>query len=213
MFWLIFPSESMAYGKWSKRERSLEPPSFRASKQLKMSFKNQTKVAMGITGQLLRTEGMDKNVVYSPLSIHVVLSMIASGASKGPSMDQLLYFLRAKSVSELNDLASSLVPLVFADGSPSGGPRLSFANGIWLEDSVSIKTPFKEAVGLSYKALLKQVYFKTTSEEVRCEVNAWVEKQTNGLIKDIIPPGLVDSSTDIILANALHTSKELGTRM
>ena len=36
------------------------------------------------------------------------------------------------------------------------------------------------------------------------EVNSWVEKNTNGLIKEILPPGSVDSFTRLILANALY---------
>ena len=35
------------------------------------------------------------------------------------------------------------------------------------------------------------------------EVNAWVEKQTNGLIADLLPPKSVSPLTDIIFANAL----------
>ena len=42
------------------------------------------------------------------------------------------------------------------------------------------------------------------AEEVRCEVNAWVEKETNGLIKDLLPDGSVSSDTLLILANALY---------
>lgn len=42
------------------------------------------------------------------------------------------------------------------------------------------------------------------ANEARLEVNKWVEQKTNGLIKDLIPEGLVDSSTKIILVNALY---------
>lgn len=36
------------------------------------------------------------------------------------------------------------------------------------------------------------------------EVNSWAEKQTNGLIKEVLPPGSVDSLSKLILANALY---------
>ncbi|CAI9267237.1 unnamed protein product [Lactuca saligna] len=39
-----------------------------------------------------------------------------------------------------------LVSLVFADGSQSGGPRLSFANGVWVEQTLSLKPSFKQVV-------------------------------------------------------------------
>jgi serpin B len=36
------------------------------------------------------------------------------------------------------------------------------------------------------------------------EVNSWVEKETNGLIKGVIQPGVVNSLTRLIFANALY---------
>jgi len=35
-------------------------------------------------------------------------------------------------------------------------------------------------------------------------VNAWVERKTNGLIKELIPCGALNESTSIILVNALY---------
>jgi serpin B len=36
------------------------------------------------------------------------------------------------------------------------------------------------------------------------EVNLWAQKETNGLIKNLLPPGSVDSLTKLIFANALY---------
>lgn len=40
------------------------------------------------------------------------------------------------------------------------------------------------------------------------EVNSWAEKQTNGLITEVLPPGSVDSLSKLILANALYFKGE-----
>jgi len=40
--------------------------------------------------------------------------------------------------------------------------------------------------------------------EVTKEVNLWAEKETNGLIKELLPPRSVDSLTRLIFANALY---------
>lgn len=61
----------------ASRKGLIKRPSFTASEDLRKSIKNQTDVALGITKQLLMTLGKDKNMVYSPLSIHVVLSNLA----------------------------------------------------------------------------------------------------------------------------------------
>lgn len=127
---------------------------------LRESISNQNDVSLSLTKHLLLTEGKDSNLVYSPLSIHVVLSLIAAG-SKGPTLDQLLTFLKSKSCDHLNSFASELVAVVFADGSPSGGPRLSFANGAWVDKSLPLKPSFKQVVDTAYKAALNQVDFQT----------------------------------------------------
>lgn len=42
------------------------------------------------------------------------------------------------------------------------------------------------------------------ANEVAKEVNEWVQKETNGLIDELIPDGAVDGYTRLILANALY---------
>ncbi|PRQ18679.1 putative Serpin family protein [Rosa chinensis] len=165
--------------------------SFKPSRELRESIKNQTDVALEITKQLLLTLGKDKNMVYSPLSIHIGLGMILTG-TKGHIQDRFLSFLKSKSINELNDLSSNVYPLVFADGYSKGGPRFSVANGVWVEKSIHVKPRFKEVLDTAYKAAMNQVDFRRRAEEVRCEVNSWVDKETNG------------SETKLILANALY---------
>lgn len=53
------------------------------------------------------------------------------------------------------------------------------------------------------KNLIKFFLFSKV-EEVREEMNSWVENHTNNLIKDLLPAGSVASDTDKIYANALY---------
>ncbi|KAM1991442.1 hypothetical protein ACFX15_032576 [Malus domestica] len=158
---------------------------------------------MRITKPLLLSEAKDKNMVFSPLSIHIVLSLIAAG-TKGPARDQLLSFLKSNSTAELNALAADLVLLVLADGSASGGPRLSFANGLWVDESLSIKPSFKEAVAVFYKAVADKVDFQNKADEVRIKVNSWAQGKTGGLIKEFLPPASINGATRLVFANALY---------
>ncbi|KAL6198043.1 hypothetical protein ACLB2K_027835 [Fragaria x ananassa] len=116
----------------------------------------------------------------------------------------MLKFLKSESINELNTLASVVAPLVFADGSEHGGPLLSISNGVWIDQSLSIKHSFKNVLETDYKAALKQVDFKNEPEEVRREVNSWGEEETKGLIESILPPNSVSTATRLILANALY---------
>ncbi len=42
------------------------------------------------------------------------------------------------------------------------------------------------------------------AEQARQTINAWVEKQTNGKIKDLISPGVLDATTRLVLTNAVY---------
>ncbi|KAF7137345.1 hypothetical protein RHSIM_Rhsim07G0233400 [Rhododendron simsii] len=170
---------------------------------LKESISNQTDFSLALANRVSLSESKDSNLVFSPLSIHVVLGLIAAG-SAGPTLAQLLSLLNSKSTDDLNSLSSQLVSLVLADGGPSGGPKLSFANGVWVDQSLSLKTSFKQVVDTVYKAVSSHVDFQTKAVEVSNEVNQWAEKETNGLIKEVLPSGSVDASTRLIFANALY---------
>ncbi|KAJ4965608.1 hypothetical protein NE237_017457 [Protea cynaroides] len=163
---------------------------------LQQLFTNQTDFSLEIAKSVLLKEAKDSNVVFSPLSVHVVLSLIVvfsplsvhvvlsliAAGFKGPTLDQILSFLRSKSNGELNSFASE-----------TRGSLLSFANGVWIDKLLSLKASFKDIIDNVYKAVSIQVDFQTKGE-----------KETSGLIKEVLPPGSVDSSTKLIFANALY---------
>ncbi|KAH7840419.1 hypothetical protein Vadar_016568 [Vaccinium darrowii] len=173
----------------------------------KQLIRSQTNVSLSFAKQISQFESKDSNLVFSPILIHVVLSLVAAG-SKGPTQAQLLTLLNSKSTDDLNSLSSQLVSLVFADTRPTGGPRLSFANGVWVDQSLSLKPSFKQVADTVYKAALNHVDFQTKAVEVTNEVNQWVEKETNGLIKEVLPSDSVDESTALIFANAIYFKGE-----
>ncbi|KAF7137920.1 hypothetical protein RHSIM_Rhsim07G0233000 [Rhododendron simsii] len=166
-------------------------------------IRNQTEFSLSLAKQVSLSESKDSNLVFSPPLIQVVLGLIAAG-SKGPTQAQVLSLLNSDSTDVPNSLSSHLVSHFFADGRPTGGPKLSFANGVWVDRSLSLKPSFKQVVDTVYKAASNHVDFQTKAIEVTNEVNQWAEKQTNGLIKKVLPSRSVDSSTRLIFANALY---------
>ncbi|XVE94819.1 hypothetical protein REPUB_Repub02eG0042600 [Reevesia pubescens] len=170
---------------------------------LRQMIMSQNDVALSLTKQNFQTEAQDSNLVFSPLSIQVVLSAIAAG-SNGSTLDQLLFFLKSKSNDHLSSFTSVIISGVFADGGTLGGPRLSFANGVWVDKSLPLKHSFKQIVENVYKAASNQVDFQTQADQVISEVNLWAKKETNGLITQVLPPKSVNSLTRLIFSNALY---------
>ncbi|KAL8051397.1 hypothetical protein ABFX02_06G145300 [Erythranthe guttata] len=129
--------------------------------------------------------------------------MVAAG-SNDPTRNQIMGFLKSNSIQELNSLYSHLVTHVFTDGQQLGGPRLSMANGVWVDRCLTLKPAFREIVRNAYVAASSHVDFQTKANEVREEVNTWAEKETKGLIKNILPFGSVDALTRLIFTNAVY---------
>ncbi|KAG8097598.1 hypothetical protein GUJ93_ZPchr0013g34129 [Zizania palustris] len=179
-----------------------------ATADLRVSIAHQTRFALRLAAALSAPShpdgGAGKNVAFSPLSLHVALSLVAAGAG-GATRDQLASALGGSGpAGGLHAFAEQVVQLVLADASGAGGPLVAFADGVFFDASLSLKPTFKEVAVGSYKAETYSVDFQTKAAEVAGQVNSWVEKVTSGLIKEILPPGSVDQTTRLVLGNALY---------
>lgn len=105
---------------------------------IQQSITSQTYVSITLANHILSKKFPNSNTIFSQISIHVVLSLVAT-TSNGQPLDQLLSFLKTKWIDNLNSLSSQLVSLIFADGSRSGGPCLSFTNGVWVEQTFLLR--------------------------------------------------------------------------
>jgi serpin B len=59
-----------------------------------------------------------------------------------------------------------------------------------------------------YVGKVTNLDFINKTEESRKIINLWVEEQTNNKIKDLIPPGTLDSMTRLVLTNAIYFKGE-----
>ncbi|XP_020101338.1 serpin-ZXA-like [Ananas comosus] len=149
------------------------------------------------------------NVVFSPLSLHALLSLAAAG-TRGPALDELLAVLApagggcGATADDVAALAAHVVGRVLAGASAGGGPRVSFANGVWVDASLSLKAAFAEIAASAYKAEIQSVDFQTKDDEITDQINSWVSSATNGLIKNMIPDGAIDQLTRVVLGNAIY---------
>nr|XP_048327662.1 serpin-Z1C-like [Ziziphus jujuba var. spinosa] len=139
-----------------------------------------TDFCLHLTNLILENEASKgSNFVASPLSLHVMLSLITAG-TKGQTLQQLFHFLGSTSINDLNLSSSKIINLASLAENLAGGPLLSFVNGAWIDRRL------------------------TEAEQVVEEVNLWVEVATKGLIKQLLPGRWLDRETVFALANALY---------
>ncbi|CAH9123891.1 unnamed protein product [Cuscuta epithymum] len=104
----------------------------------------------------------DGNFVVSPLSINILLGMAAAGGSTGETRHSLLSFLESDSTTDFDAFAFHVLTNTLADASHLGGPSLSVANGVWMEQTLSFKPSYKDILERSYDAVSQSVDFRTS---------------------------------------------------
>jgi len=105
----------------------------------------------------------DKNIVFSPLSLQVIIGIMANG-SEGCTQHQLLSFLRSESTKHLNSFYSKLVSIIFKDAAPVGGPHISLINSMSIERSLSLylRSSFKKIMSTDFKKPLWMLLISRT---------------------------------------------------
>ncbi|XP_020095089.1 serpin-Z7-like [Ananas comosus] len=101
--------------------------------------------------------------------LHALLSLAAVGM-RGPTLDELLAVLApaggaGATADDVAALAAHVVGRVLADASAAGGPLVSFANGVWVDASLSLKAMFAEITASTYKAEIQPVNFQTKGSQ------------------------------------------------
>ncbi|XP_047056190.1 serpin-Z1-like [Lolium rigidum] len=145
------------------------------------------------------------NLAISPLSIHAALVLLGAGA-RGATLDEIVAVLGPAGGHAHALLASRVALRVLADADgENGGPKLRFANGVWVDDAAArLKADYTGVVAEHYRAQARQASFSTMPDVSRNSINQWFEAATAGLIKDFLPSGSVSAATRCILANALY---------
>ncbi|CAO2193005.1 unnamed protein product [Urochloa humidicola] len=143
--------------------------------------------------------GQARNFIVSPLSFHAAFALVAAGA-RGETRSELLDFLGSASLVELHRARATALVGTLNDVAP----QASFACGVWVDRSRALTPEFVDTAASRYAAVAERVDFVSQPKLARRRVNAFVSDATKGRIRDVLPPGSVDSSTVLVLANALY---------
>jgi len=144
----------------------------------------------------------DANVFFSPYSISTALAMTSAGA-RGETDAQMVKALHfepdpAKRHAAFGEMESRL-NLV----QKKGQVKLSVANSLWPQKDYALLESFLGLVRENYGASVTPLDFRAT-EAARKTINTWVEDKTNQKIKDLIPGGVLDAMTRLVLVNAIY---------
>jgi serpin B len=86
---------------------------------------------------------------------------------------------------------------------PPTGLQLAVANASWGQKGYRFLKEFLDLTRTHYGAALRELDLVSATEAACKTINAWAEEQTQGKIKDLVKPEIVDASTRLILTNAI----------
>jgi serine protease inhibitor len=149
------------------------------------------------------------NLFYSPYSVEIALAMARAGAA-GRTRDEMDRVLHAPGSAEL-DAGLNALDQVLAKRSgkyPFGDTtvelELATANQLFGQRGFTFEGPFLDRLAASYGAGMRLVDYIGAREQARGEINAWVAERTHDRIPKLIPEGVLDAMTRLVLTNALY---------
>ena len=160
------------------------------------------------------------NVVISPLSIEVALSMARAGAggTTATEIDATMHFPSIGRDAQMNALTRDLAtqdtapplqsPAASRDpNAPPAAPILTIANALFVQQGQPIGQPFLNTMAADYGSGVRTVDF--TSPSAIAVINAWVRTQTADRIQQLFDS--LDPQTKLVLANAVYLKADWAT--
>jgi serpin B len=147
-------------------------------------------------------ESISENIFISPSSIYHTL-MLAYFGSRGETQAELTSALGFSSLAKSSVLKTYMFDRAYQavrENTPGLGYVFKHANKLYFEKDLKLNECLRLALGDQ----VELVNFKEDPEAARVNMNQWVEDNTNGIIKDLVPEGYVDYSTRASLVNAAY---------
>uniref|UniRef100_A0A3Q3A9I3 Leukocyte elastase inhibitor n=1 Tax=Kryptolebias marmoratus TaxID=37003 RepID=A0A3Q3A9I3_KRYMA len=140
------------------------------------------------------------NIFFSPFSVSSALAMVMLGA-RGNTATQMLECLKTQDCQD--EVHTQFAKLLSELNKPEAPFALSVANRLYGEQSYQFLQEYLSEIRKHYNSELEPVDF-TKHDEAIFKINSWVEKETQGKIKDIVAEGDLNNRTRMVLVNAIY---------
>lgn len=139
-----------------------------------------------------------ENILFSPISLHSVLSQIAQGAA-GTTKQTFMKIL----YSAANETTAKEYKRIMEKMNNMKDVTCHLANKVYINESLQLKKSFESIVTDSFYSAIEALNFSESAASAQ-SINSWIENKTNQKIKNLVCPGDLDSTTQILLINAIY---------
>jgi serpin B len=156
------------------------------------------------------------NLFYSPHSISLALAMCYAGA-RGETERQMAEVMHLTLAQEQLHPAFNYLDLELAkrgsrsstgsggaQGKDGEGFRLNIVNATWAQEGYPFLSEYLDMLAENYGAGLRTLDLSKDPEAARATINDWVSEQTEKRIEHLIPQGVINPTTRLVLTNAIY---------
>ena len=137
------------------------------------------------------------NIMLSPTSLNFALGILAEGAA-GDTKEKLNEYLGTDKYTEY-----AMVYLEKLNAYNKNGSKLKIADAVWGDDNIALEQKFKESVSENFDSEVKNLDF-SDGEAASRSINEWCNKNTEGLIPEIVTSEAISGSTGLCVTNSLY---------
>jgi serpin B len=143
------------------------------------------------------------NTFFSPYSMSTALAMTWGGAEGQTAQDMATVLHFPGPLAALHQEWDAL-DLALTAHAATAGFELHIVNQVWGEKTMAFLPDYIKLLTINYGAPLLLLDFINSPDPSRQEINAWVGAQTQQQIQNLIPQGGIDTTTRLVLTNAIY---------
>ncbi|XP_016963220.1 serine protease inhibitor 42Dd [Drosophila biarmipes] len=154
--------------------------------------------------RILAKENAERNLITSPLSIEIVMSMLYMGAG-GKTAKELRTTLKLPEDKRV--VANKYYKCFSKFKAREKFIIFHLASRIFINKNYSLVPDFNQLVKLPFRGKAKKISLDDPNLAASI-INNWVNKHTRGKIQDIVSPGDISTDLSAIVVNAIYFQGE-----
>lgn len=141
--------------------------------------------------------GSDRNIFFSPASMHVAFSALYEGARSDTASQMEAAFGFEPDMQSRHDMARDMLSSV---NRCDPHATLDMANSLWISEMYELHDSYMDTARDVYMAHVENVVFPDAADTI----NRWASENTNERIKNVLDEQDLSKDTLAVLANAIY---------
>ncbi|KAI8043145.1 serine protease inhibitor 42Dd-like [Drosophila gunungcola] len=150
--------------------------------------------------KLVDKENGDKNLICSPLSVEIVMSMVYM-AAEGNTATELRKVLKLP--ADKKEVSKKYKELLTVLEGREKVANLALANRLYVNNNFQLVPEYNQMVRDSFKAEAEAISMANPNNAASI-INKWVNDQTRGKIKNIVSSDTITPDLVVVLLNAIY---------